>query len=156
MQSGLIWRCVFFSTNLIQLVLYTSMHKVSHPFWSSSPFFLSSSTFSLPIRTHACGLLRVICQIWRRSPGWQWGGVFLPFVARPYLPSFTSHISFGHVQYRGQLWPLNSWECSLATLAAVKETHPCFSQFTPVLPVALLLWCCAPALLVSAGVLVWF
>lgn len=116
----------------------------------------ANSTFSLPIRTHACGLLRVICQIWRRSPGWQWGGVFLPFVARPYLPSFTSHISFGHVQYRGQLWPLNSWECSLATLAAVKETHPCFSQFTPVLPVALLLWCCAPALLVSAGVLVWF
>ena len=42
------------------------------------------------------------------------------------------------------------WECSLAALAAVKETHPCLSRFTPVLPVALLLWCCAPAPLVSA------
>lgn len=73
-----------------------------------------------------------------------------PFVTQPHLPSFTSHLSFGHVQYRGQLWPLNSWECLLAALTAVKETHPSLSQFTPVLPVALLLWCCAPAPLVSA------
>lgn len=73
-----------------------------------------------------------------------------PFVAQPHLPPFTSHLSFGHVQYRGLTLIFELRECSLAALAAVKETRPGLSQFTPVLPVALLLWCCAPAPLVSA------
>lgn len=35
-----------------------------------SPFSLiSHSAFSLSVRTHACGLLRVICQIWEGGPG---------------------------------------------------------------------------------------
>lgn len=73
-----------------------------------------------------------------------------PFAAQPYLPTFTSHFSFGHVQYRGLTLTFELWECSLAALAAVKETHPGLSQFTLVLPVALLLWCRVPAPLVSA------
>lgn len=128
----------------------SSRHRLS----LSRPLtFLSSSAFSLPIRTHACGLLRVICQIWRGSPGCHRGGggrCLHPF-RRPASPP-TLHLS-PLLRTRAIQRPFLTfelWECSLAALAAVKETHPCLSRFTPVLPVALLLWCCAPAPLVSA------
>lgn len=77
----------------------------------------------------------------RRSPGYL-------------LPTLTFHLSpltflSDMCNTEAWLWPSNSESADQAALAAVKETHPCLTQFTPVTPVALLLWCCAPALLVS-------
>lgn len=85
-----------------------------------------------------------------------------PFLSPgPHLPPFTSHLSFGHVQYRGQLWPLNFRECPSVALAAVKgDSSPSLPSLPPVLPVALLLsvlCSCSPGLLVSAvGFSSWF
>lgn len=124
-------------------------------FLSSSPF---STCLCLPVHSHYLyGHMLAAFWEWYAKSGERDLGArggrphcWSLFVAQPHLAPFTSHPSLGHVQYRGQLWPLNSWERSLAALAALKETRPGLSHFTPVLPVALLLWCCAPAPLVSA------
>lgn len=133
---------------------YLKFYKQSNEFTRrSESVTLSSSFLSFPVHSHYLyGHMLAAFWEWYAKSGEEKSWVL---VAHPHLPPFTSHLSFGHVQYRGQLWPLNSESADRAALAAVKETHPCLTQFTPVTPVALLLWCCAPALLVSdVGVLV--
>lgn len=73
----------------------------------------------------------------------------------PLLPSlpipFISLLSFGLVQYRGQLWPLNSEGAQwLAALAAVKEAHTCLNL--PPCFIYFIFYPSAPGSLVRCGV----
>lgn len=136
------------STIACQVKVKPSRRHKLQSFPSFLTFSLPCSAFSLSIWTHACGLLRVICQIWRGSPGRHWGGSSpLCCPASPPTLQLSPFLRTRAIQRPVLTFEL--WECSLVALAAVKETHPCPSQFAPVLPVALL-WCCAPPLLVSA------
>lgn len=78
------------------------------------------------------------------------------------LPPFTSQLSSGHVQYRGQLLTFELSESAHRrprSLLLEETRRPSLPNLPPppVLPVALSLWCCALTLLVSAvGFSSWF
>lgn len=116
---------------------------------------LSSSLFStslfLPVHSHYLygHMLAAFWEWYAKSGG--------EVLGRPALPP-TLHLS-SFLRTRAIQRPaltFELWECSFGSSRCCKRRlaaplPPSLSQFTPVLPVALLSWCCAPALLVSAA-----
>lgn len=141
-HSNCFFRFAAFGRKLFKILqtiqrVHTSIRKC-HTFILLSLF---SSAFSLSIRTHACGLLRVICQIWR---GEVLGTCCPPSPSTFHLSPFFRTCAIQRPALTFELWECRSG-CSRCCKGDSSVSHPVYPS-DPSSLVVVVLCSCSPGL----------